>query len=71
MLVDLNNVAVAIRAGLVAAQQTVTNSVINTAITTFNALRTVIDAFEGVLGISLPSVTDEQEATALSVLAVQ
>lgn len=71
LLVDLNNVAVAIRAGLVAAQQTVTNSVINKAIITFNALRTVIDAFEGVLGISLPSVTDEQEATALSVLAVQ
>ena len=71
LLVDLNNVAVAIRAGLVAAQQTVTNSVINTAITTFNALRTVIDAFEGVLGIRLPSVTDEQEATALSVLAAQ
>lgn len=71
LLVDLNNVAVAIRAGLGAAQQTVTNSVINTAITTFNALRTVIDAFEGVLGISLSGVTDEQEATALSVLAVQ
>ncbi|OAG75790.1 hypothetical protein Amal_02891 [Acetobacter malorum] len=71
LLVDLNNVALALRAGLVAAQQTVTNSVINTAIITFNALQTVIDAFEGVLGINMTNVTDEQEATALSVLAVQ
>lgn len=71
LLVDLNNVALALRAGLVAAQQTVTNSVINTAIITFNALQTVIDAFEGALGINMTNVTDEQEATALSVLAVQ
>lgn len=71
LLVDLNSAAVALRAGLVAAQQTVTNSVINTAITTFNALLTVIDAFEGLLGISLTSVTTTQEATALSTLAVK
>nr|WP_159102952.1 hypothetical protein [Acetobacter persici] len=44
---------------------------INTAITTFNALLTVIDAFEGMLGISLTSVTTTQEATALSTLAVK
>ncbi|MFT8463113.1 twin-arginine translocation signal domain-containing protein [Acetobacter persici] len=71
LLVDLNAAAVALRAGLAAAQQTVTNGVINTAITTFNALLTVIDAFEGMLGISLTSVTTTQEATALSTLAVK
>lgn len=71
LLVDLNSAAVALRAGLVAAQQTVTNSAINTAIAAFNALLTVIDAFEGLLGISLTSVTTTQEATALSTLAVK
>lgn len=71
LLVALNNVAVALRAGLVAAQKTVTNSVIDTAITTFNTLLTVIDAFEGLLGISLTSVSGTQEATALSTLAVK
>lgn len=71
LLVDLNNAAVALRAGLVAAQQTVTNSVVNTAIITFNAVLTVIDAFEGMLGISLTSVSSTQEATALSTLAVK
>ncbi|GBQ83289.1 hypothetical protein AA14337_2554 [Acetobacter malorum DSM 14337] len=71
LLVDLNNAAVALRAGLVAAQQAVTSSVVNTAITTFNALLTVIDAFEGMLGISLTSVSSTAEATALSTLAVK
>lgn len=71
LLADLNSAAVALRAGLVAAQKTVTSGVINTAITTFNALLTVIDAFEGMLGISLTSVTTTQEATALSTLGAK
>lgn len=70
ILVDLNGVATALRSGLSAAQKTVTNPVINTAITAFNALLTVLDAFMGVLGINLSSVTDTQEATALKTLAV-
>lgn len=70
ILVDLNGVASALRSGLTAAQSTVTNPIINTAITAFNALLTVLDAFMGVLGINLSSVTDTQEATALKTLAV-
>ena len=70
ILVDLNGVATALRSGLSAAQSTVTNPIINTAITAFNALLTVLDAFMGVLGINLSSVTDTQEATALKTLAV-
>lgn len=71
VLVDLNGVATALRAGLTGAQQTVTSSVINTAITVFNALLTVLDAFLGVLGIDLSSVTPDAEAAALKTLAVQ
>jgi hypothetical protein len=71
LLVDLNGVATSLRAGLTAAQSTVTNGAINTAITAFNALLTVLDAFMGLLGISLSSVTDQQEATALNTLGAQ
>lgn len=70
ILVDLNAVASALRSGLMAAQSTVTSKVIDTAITVFNGLLTVLDAFMGVLGISLSSVTDAQEATALKTLGV-
>jgi hypothetical protein len=68
ILVDLNGVATALRSGLSAAQQTITSPVINTAITIFNSLLTVLDAFMGVLGINRSSVTDTQEATALKTL---
>ncbi|MFT9253031.1 MAG: twin-arginine translocation signal domain-containing protein [Acetobacter okinawensis] len=70
ILVDLNGVATALRSGLTAAQSTVTSKVIDTAIAVFNGLLTVLDAFMGVLGISLSSVTDAQEATALKTLGV-
>lgn len=71
ILVDINTVATTLRAGLTAAQKTITSSIINTAITAFDALVTVLDAFMGLLGISLSSVTTDQEATALKTLAVQ
>ena len=68
ILVALNGVAIALRSGLTAAQSIVTSSIIKGAITAFNTLLTVLDAFMGVLGISLSSVTDTQEATALKAL---
>ncbi|MFT8591300.1 MAG: hypothetical protein ABF746_08780 [Acetobacter orientalis] len=71
LLLDLNAVATSLRAGLVKAQAAINNPILNTAITAFNALLTVIDAFEGLLGVSISGVSSDQEATALSILAVQ
>lgn len=71
VLVDLNAVAMALRSGLTGAQHAVSSTVIDSAITVFNALLTILDAFLGALGIDLSSVTSDAEAEALKTLAVQ